>query len=355
MSRELTRHKEDGPARHTEGGQAIGVDLGATTVKAGIVSREGKILANYSIETLADKGPTAVIRQISFTIHQLLNQSKGTDIVGIGIGSPGVVALDGGVVRYPPNFSAWTEVSLGEEIQKEFRMAVDVENDANVAALAEAAFGAGKGEKNFLFVIWGTGVGGGIILNGGIYRGPYGGAGEIGHVTIDYNGPPCGCGSYGCIEAYVGQRYLSQRTRDRLKPLLEVAERNRSKKPVSKIVDLVNGNLDLIEPRVISMAAQQGDPLAHEMLEEAGKLLGIGIASVLNVLDLRLVIIGGGISAADEFVFKAIERSIHSRVLKSSKGKIRVAPAQLGNMAGILGAASLVWMHEGEEYVERPG
>ncbi len=331
---------------------AIGVDLGATTVKAGVVNKKGKVLANYSIETLADKGPAAVIRQISFTIRQLLDQSKGTQIDGIGIGAPGVVALDGGVVQYPPNFSAWTEVSVGEEIEKEFHVGVNVENDANVAALAEARFGAGKSENDFLFVIWGTGVGGGIILNGEIYRGPHGGAGEIGHVTIDHNGPPCGCGNRGCVEAYVGQRYLSQRTRERLKPLLEAAERNISKETPSKIVQLINGNLDLIEPRIISMAARQEDRLAREILEEAGTLLGVAIASVLNVLDLRLVIVGGGISAADAFVFEAITRSVRSRVLKSGKEHIRVAPAQLGNMAGIMGAASLVWMDEGKKHAK---
>ena len=332
-----------------DGNHAVGVDLGATTVKTGIVTREGKILSSYSIETLADKGPTAVIRQISFAIRQLLSQSTGAEIAGIGIGAPGVVTLDGGVVQYPPNFSAWTEVSLGKEIHKEFRMRVDVENDANVAALAEARFGAGRKEKNFLFVIWGTGVGGGIILDGEIFRGPYGGAGEIGHITIDYNGPPCGCGNHGCVEAYVGQRYLSQRTRERLKPVLETG----SKQTPSKIIELVEGNLDLIEPRIISMAARQGDVLAREILVEAGTLLGVGIASVLNVLDLRVVIIGGGVSAADAFVFEAVERSVRSRVLKSSKEHVRVVPAELGNTAGILGAASLVWMEEGENGARR--
>lgn len=325
-----------------EGGLAIGVDLGATTVKAGVVDKKGEILANRKVETFAEKGPTVVIRQISFTIRELLNQSRGEEIIGIGIGAPGVVTLDGGIVKHPPNFSGWTEVSLGSEIQKEFRLPVKVENDANVAALAEARFGAGRGHADFLFVIWGTGVGGGIILNGDIYRGPYGGAGEIGHVTIDYNGPLCGCGNHGCVEAYVGQRYLSERTRERLSSLLR-EQKTQPENPPSKIVELVKGNFTLIDPYIISLAAQQGDTLAHEILKEAGELLGVGLASVLNVLDLRYVIIGGGISAADAFVFEAIERSVRSRVLKPSKEHIRVVPAQLGNTAGMLGAASLIW------------
>lgn len=311
----------------------IGVDLGATTVKAGVVDGEGKILDNQKVETLANKGPATVIRQISHAVRELLNHYRDGEVIGIGIGAPGVVASDGGVVKYPPNFSDWTEVDLGAEIRKEFRLPVQVENDANVAALAEAKFGAGRGHKDFLFVIWGTGVGGGIILNGEIFRGPYGGAGEIGHVTIDYNGPQCGCGNRGCVEAYVGQRYLSQRTREKLKNFDTSS---------SKILALVQGNFDAIEPYTISMAAHQGDQLAHDILVEAGTILGVGLASVLNILDLRFVIVGGGISASEKFVFDAIERSIASRVLQGSRDAISVAPAQLGNTAGILGAASLI-------------
>jgi glucokinase len=315
----------------------IGIDLGATTVKAGLVDADGNILAHQKVDSFAAQGPLLVIGQITYTIRELLAQAKQGEVDGIGVGAPGVVGLDGGVVKYPPNFSNWTEVDLGAELQKEFHLPVEVENDANVAALAEAKFGAGRGRPDFLFVIWGTGVGGGIILNGDIYRGPHGGAGEIGHVTIDYNGALCGCGNHGCVEAYVGQRYLSRRTRDRLHEL-----KRTQPQATSKILDLVQGNFDAIEPYIVSMAAKQGDALARDILEEAGGILGIGLASVLNVLDVRFVIIGGGISAAEKFVFDAIERSITSRVLKGSRGDIRLVPAQLGNKAGILGAASLI-------------
>jgi glucokinase len=315
----------------------IGIDLGATTVKAGIVNQQGTIQDRLKADALAMKGPSAVIRQIVSTVRALQSKAKNEAIRGVGIGAPGVVGLEGGVVKYPPNFADWAEVDLGAVLHREFGLPVEVENDANVAALAEAKFGAGRGQRDFLFVIWGTGVGGGIILGGEIYRGPSGGAGEIGHVTIDHNGPECGCGNRGCVEAYVGQRYLSQRTREKLAA---------TKQP-SKIVDLVKGNLDVIEPSLISSAARQGDLLAHDILVEAGELLGIGLASALNILDLRLVVIGGGLSGADRFVFEAVERSIKSRVLKGSKNAIRVVPAQLGNDAGILGAASLVWARSG--------
>ncbi|MBI3189906.1 MAG: ROK family protein [Ignavibacteriales bacterium] len=180
--------------------------------------------------------------------------------------------------------------------------------------------------------MWGTGVGGGIILDGNIYHGPNGGAGEIGHTTIDFNGPDCNCGNKGCIEAYIGQRYLSQRTKELLqKPNVQ-----------SKIIELVEGDFNKIEPAVISLAAEQGDAIAKEILTEAGTLLGYALSNVSNILDLETVIIGGGISAAPQFVYDAIKNSLQARVLKPHRPNIQVLRANLGNSAGIIGAASLV-------------
>jgi glucokinase len=250
---------------------------------------------------------------------------------GIGVGSPGVVD-DEGVVKAPPNFANWDEVQLKTELARFFpSLPVAIENDANAAAIAESKFGAGKQYPNFLFVIWGTGVGGGIILDRKIFRGPSGGAGEIGHVTIDYNGPLCNCGNTGCVEAYVGQRYLSQRAAERLKS-----------HPESKIVQLVGGDLSRIEPVYISQAAHEGDDIARAILVEAGQLLGVGLAGVMNIMDLRVSIIGGGISAAGDFVMQAIQESVVRHVLKPLRKDIKVLPAQLGNNAGLLGAAGLV-------------
>jgi len=236
------------------------------------------------------------------------------------------------VVKAPPNFANWDEVPLRDEIARLFPASlVAVENDANAAAIAESKFGAGMQYPNFLFVIWGTGVGGGIILNRKIFRGPTGGAGEIGHVTIDYNGPQCNCGNLGCVETYVGQRYLSQRAALRLQS-----------HPESKILQLVGGDLSRIEPVYISQAANAGDAVARDILMEAGELLGIGLAGVMNIMDLRVSIIGGGISAAGDFVMNAVQESVIRHVLKPLRKEIRVLPARLGNNAGLLGAAGLV-------------
>ncbi|MEX0601814.1 MAG: ROK family protein, partial [Bacteroidota bacterium] len=309
---------------------AVGVDLGGTTIKTGLVTTTGDILYQNSFDTQAQDGPGAVIRQIGLSVHDALEHAAGGSVTGIGIGSPGQVD-DRGVVKAPPNFKDFHAVPLSSEIESMFSIPTKVENDANAAAIAEGRFGAGKPFADFLFVIWGTGVGGGIIMNHRIFRGPTGGAGEIGHISIDHRGAQCNCGSVGCVEAYVGQRYLSERTAEKLKT-----------NPGSKILDLVGGDLNRIEPLYISRAAEAGDPLAREILEEAGAMLGVAIGAVMNTLDFRISIIGGGVSSVGVFVFDAITESVRSHVMKPMRPDIRVLRAQLGNTAGILGAAGLV-------------
>ena len=309
----------------------IGVDLGGTTVKTGLVSADGTVVYKTKLPSRGAEGPAAVVTQIEASIRDAMQHADGKTVTGIGVGAPGMVN-DRGVVQAPPNLDRWDVVPLKDEMQKLFKgVRIEIENDANAAGLAEAKFGAGRQFPNFLFVIWGTGVGGGIILNGKIYRGPTGGAGEIGHISIDYNGPDCNCGGRGCVEAFVGQRYLSKRTAERLK-----------KNPTSKILELVGGDVSKIEPYYIAQAAHDGDALAKEILIEASKLLGVAIGAVMNTLDLRVSILGGGISAAGDFAIRAVEDSVRANVLKPLRQDIRVLPAQLGNNAGILGAAGLV-------------
>ncbi len=310
---------------------AIGVDLGATTVKTGLVAPNGAIVYQNKFPTNGWLGPQAVFTQIKISVDDALLHAPSKNFSGIGIGAPGVVDNDG-VVKAPPNLKDWHAVPLAGEIHALYpALRVEVENDANTAAIAEARFGAGKTHPNFLFVIWGTGVGGGIILDKHLYRGPSGGAGEIGHITVDVNGPECNCGNRGCIEAYIGQRYLSNRTVKKLQAY-----------PTSKILQLAEGNVSNIEPRIISKAAHDGDALAREILQEAGTLLGVALAGVMNTMDLRVSIIGGGVSAAGDFVIRAVEESVRARVLAPLRPDIRVLQSQLGNNAGILGAAGLV-------------
>ncbi len=309
---------------------AIGVDLGGTSVKSGVVSSDGKLLYQNKFDSKANQAQATVIAQIEASIRDAMEHVDGREVTGIGLGSPGVVD-DNGVVKAPPNFNDFDNIPLQAILANKFRIAVKVENDANAAAIAESRFGSGKRFPNFLFVIWGTGVGGGIILNRTIFRGPSGGAGEIGHICIDHKGPRCNCGAVGCVEAFVGQRYLSKRTAEKLK-----------NSPDSRILEFAGGNPESIEPVYISRAAKAGDALAREILVEAGTLLGVAIGAVMNTMDLRISIIGGGISAAGDVVMDAIKKSVQEHVLKPLRPDIQVLPAKLGNDAGILGAAGLV-------------
>jgi glucokinase len=314
---------------------AVGVDVGATTIKAGIVDKKGKILEQWTSETKANKGPAVVMQQIILTVDSLFKREGNKKACfGVGVGMPGTVDPREGVVRYPPNFADWKEVQVVAGLQKAIGLPVRIENDANAAAIGEAKYGAPKTARDFLFVIWGSGVGGGVILDRKLYRGSNGGAGEIGHISIDYDGRQCNCGSKGCIESYIGQRYLSKRTKE----ILEAAPNDGFP---SKIHDLVEGNLNKIEPATISRAAEDGDATAIAILQEAGELLGYALASAVNLLDVRIVVIGGGISAVPSFVYTAIENSLRSRVLKPHKPGVRVVRSELGNTAGMIGAASL--------------
>jgi glucokinase len=309
----------------------IGIDLGGTNIKAGATSKEGTILHDISIPSHAEISPEAVVGQIAAAVESVKDEFKRDQLLGIGIGSPGMVDLDGGTVKYPPNFVGWTVFRLGEEVTKAVGGYVRVENDANAAAVGELKFGAGRGMKNFVMVTLGTGVGGGFVIDGEVFRGEDGGAGEIGHTTIDYNGPQCNCGNRGCVEAYVGQKYLSQRVMEQLKS-----------HPESIINQLAGVNGEKLEPKLISEAASKGDKFALQIWEETGAYIGVAVASALNLFNLSTVIIGGGVAKAGIPLFDSIESTVKSRVLSPLRPKVKILQAQLRNSAGILGAAALI-------------
>ncbi len=310
---------------------AIGVDLGGTSIKLGIVAQSGKIIKKASLDTLAEEGPKSVISQIKKGIYELL-QDKKVNIQGIGIGSPGVVSVKKGTVENPPNFPGWEKINLGKLIQKEFDIDVFVENDANAAAIGEMIFGAGKKYKDFVMVTLGTGVGGGIIWQREIFRGEFGAAGEVGHITIDLNGPKCNCGSHGCIEAYLGNHYLVRRIQNRLQD-----------HPHSKIWALINHDVNNLTPRLMQQAAEDNDEFAQSIVHEMGRNLGAALASVSNLLDISNFIIGGGVAGFGEPLFNATKEMIKERVLTPLKPRVNVIPAKLKNDAGIKGASALVF------------
>ena len=313
---------------------AIGVDLGGTNIKLGIVTSTGRILKKISIRTEAEKGPRKVIDNIIAGINELTAVSKSR-ISGIGIGSPGVVTPGKGIVEDPPNLPGWKKVNIGKVISQKFKTHVHVDNDANAAAIGELTFGSGRKYKSFIMITLGTGVGGGIVINKKIYHGDFGAAGEIGHISIDYKGPKCNCGSYGCIEAYAGNQYLRDRVRHQLKKHSE-----------SKLWKIIGNDLSKVSPRNIQGAAESGDAFSKSVIDELGVYLGSAFASLVNVLDVSVFIIGGGIAGFGNPLFDSIRKTISSRVMAPIRPRVRVLPARLKNDAGIKGASALVFHHK---------
>jgi glucokinase len=310
---------------------AIGVDIGGTNIKLGIISDAGKIVKKGMVETRAEGGPDVVVSQIKKGITELLLKND-KEIAGVGIGCAGTVNQEKGIVENPPNLPKWDKVPLGRLIKRAFGYDVFLDNDANAAAIGEMHFGSGKSLKSFIMVTLGTGIGGGIIVNKKIYHGDFGAAGEIGHTVIDYNGPKCNCGSFGCIEAYVGNHYLVKRIQ---KDIQNVQD--------TKIWDLINHDIEKLSPRLIDEAAQAGDEYAKSIIIQLGEYLGYAFASLANILDISEFIVGGGVAGFGKPLFDAAQKKAAERALKSIGKRIKVRPAKLKNDAGIQGSSALVF------------
>lgn len=313
---------------------AVGVDLGGTSIKAALINRESGIVELRSSPTLAHEGPDNVINRIHQLIEELMREAPGGSIAGIGVGAPGAVNWERNTVINPPNLDKWERINLQSELQVRLKtnLPVIVENDANVAGLGSAHYGAGIPHDSFIFVTLGTGVGGVIIYNNKIFRGSTGGAGEIGHMTIDYEGPIDHAGVAGAIEAYIGQRFLSNHAKYRLHT-----------KTNSIIHKMTRGDLTNITPKMLFDAAEKGDEGAIEVLSWAGHKLGCVLGSAVNLLDIRKLIIGGGVSAAGHYILKPAYDTLVRFVIPGLRDGLEIIRETLGNEAGILGAAHLVF------------
>lgn len=310
---------------------AVGVDLGGTNIKIGLVSQSGEIVNQISIDTEAEKGPEKVIENIKSGIHSLLSKNKIT-FTGIGIGCPGSVNPEKGTVENPPNIPGWGKINLSKIIGKEFNKRVYVDNDANAAAIGELVFGAGKQLNSFVMVTLGTGVGGGIVIDRKVYHGDFGAAGEIGHITIDYKGAKCNCGSIGCIEAYAGNRYLIERVKSELI--------NHSD---SLLIKLSGNDFNVITPKLIKAGVDKGDKFCKSVVDDLGAKLGAAFATISNILDVSTFIIGGGVAGFGKPLFNSIKKSLTKRVMIPLKPRVKILPAKLKNDAGIKGASALVF------------
>ncbi len=298
----------------------IGVDVGGTNIKLGLVDRSGVIVARAFLDTKSFyKRKTKLIDEIVGAIRDLIDEKKlvSKDILGIGLGLPGLIDSKRGIVNFLPNVPGWKNVPLKSIIQKKLYIPTFIDNDVNVITLGEWKFGAGKGYKNLMCMTLGTGVGGGLILNGSLYRGEGFVAGELGHMPLNEKGPDCNCGGSACFEYYVGNGCL-------LKKAAKIFKRK-----------------DIQLPEVFRLA-KHGNVRAIRFWEETAVHIGNGLVGVVNLLNLRLIVIGGGVSNNFQFLGKTINAVIRRRAMRVQSKMVKIVRAKLGDDAGIIGAQVLV-------------
>ena len=326
---------------------AVGIDLGGTAIKGALVKLGEGLIHEVKTATQGEHGPEHVLDRIAYVVKELQTAAP-EPVAGVGIGAPGAIDWARTTVIYPPNLPGWERVNLREALQARCGadLAVFVENDANLAGLGSAHYGAGRPHDSFIMITLGTGVGGAIIYDNRIFRGTTGAAGEIGHMSIDFSGPFDRYGIAGAIEAYIGQRFLSHHARYRLLGRYD-----------SKVHDLpdVGDDLEHLTPRMIHDAAQDGDEDARHMLAWAGHKLGCVLASCANLLDIPKVVVGGGVSHAGDFILGPAREAMAEYVMPMHRERIEIIRETQGNDVGMLGAAHLVFQSlDDERSVGRP-
>ena len=343
---------------------SIGVDLGGTDIKAGLVSSVGDISCRVILPTDVEiGGPKFVAARIAEAVRQVLVKApenhRDTSEIWIGLGAPGLIIAETGVVHFSPNFPGWSDIPLVDYVNAELAkldISKDVlksssqirnyklilkgmDNDVNVMTLGEFRHGAGVGYKSIVALTLGTGVGGGVVIDGQLYHGSQNTAGELGHTIVDPNGRYCGCGNQGCLEAYAGAKNIVERTQAKI-------ETGQQTILLGEVTNLASDGTSLT-PRQIAEAAQAGDQLAMEIFAETGRYIGIALTSIAHILNPQIAIIGGGIAEAGEkLLFEPIRAELAKRAM-DIPAQMKIVKAHLGNDAGIVGAAMLAFESEG--------
>ena len=312
----------------------IGCDLGGTNLRAGIVDTQtGQVSQLLSIPTLAREGYEEVIKRMTGLIRHVMENGAVTkkEILGIGVGVPGVLNPNEGMVLFLPNlYGEWINVPLSKTIQSSLDLPVFLINDVRAITLGEWKFGAGRDVANMICFAIGTGIGGGVVINNKLLMGFNGTVGELGHTMIDPDGPQCGCGNCGCLEAYASGPAIAAMG-------IKAVKQGRT----TLIGELVAYDLNKITPQVIAEAANKGDLIAREIYDYAGKLIGIAAVNISLAVGPERIVIGGGVASAGDLLIEPIRRTLNERIFVMPKEEIKVVLAQLGENAGILGSA--VW------------
>lgn len=309
----------------------IGIDLGGTNIAVGVVSETGSILAEASAKTLAQRPYQEIVKDMADCTRKALKKAglQESDIRSIGIGIPGVADQKSGVVIFCTNLG-WDHIPLREELQKYIRKPVLIDNDANVAALAESYAGVSVGCHSSVLLTLGTGVGGGIVINGKAWSGAHGRGGEVGHMTLVPDGVPCTCGNNGCLERYCSATAI-----------IRMAKQECLGYPQNGILDKVGGDAEKINAKIVIDAAKEGDPVALRVFNQYAQNLALAINTITAFFDPEMMILGGGVSHAGTFLTDAVKALLPRYIMFKALPGPRLELAKLGNEAGIIGAAML--------------
>jgi glucokinase len=313
----------------------VGVDLGGTNIVAGALAEDGSdVLALRSEPTRADQGADAVVDRIVRMIDTVIAETiahtgaRRDDVIGIGVGAPGPLDRERGIVVTTPN-QGWTNFPLRDVIAERTRLPVRIDNDANCATLGEWWLGAARGARNVVGITIGTGIGGGLIIDGKLYHGSSDIAGEIGHMTIDSTGRWCKCGNYGCLEQYASGTAIARRAREAL-----IAESD------SLMHRMVEGDLERLTAALVYEASKLGDMLALEVVQETARFLGAGVANMINIFNPDVVVVAGGVTQAGDTLFEPLLREVRRRAFKAAVDAVRIVPGTLPGTAGVVGAVA---------------
>jgi glucokinase len=314
---------------HIEQQPVLAVDIGGTTIRLAVVSTEGQIIIKERLPTMAEEGPGPVIDRILSGIDKLLqsNNIKPPQLHSISIAAAGAIDTANGIITMSPNLPGWINIPLKSTVEAVYGANIYMLNDASAAALGEHRFGAGRGSADLVYITVSTGIGGGIIIDNKLYSGASGSAGEIGHMTIDVNGPVCNCGNIGCLETLASGAALARETINRIK--------NGEESSLTETGE----DIENITAEKIGQAARAGDALALAVITSAARYLGVGLANIINILNPDIIIIGGGLSKLGDLLLEPAREVVLERAFQLPARAARIVTSQLGDDAGVLGAA----------------
>ena len=320
-----------------QGLPVLAIDMGGTKIRTAIISNKGQIIVKEDCLTLADEGLEAVTGRILSGIDRLLNLRNIdlSQLHSISIAAAGAIDFEKGLITSSPNLPGWHDVPLRDIVRSKYRVDTFLINDASAAALGEHEFGAGRGVDNLILLTVGTGIGGGIIIDGKLYSGPSGSAGEIGHMTIDVNGQRCNCGNTGCLETLASGTAMAREAIKRIKQ----GER-------SSLTEIVEGEIESITAEKVSVAAQGGDSLASEVIFKAATYLGVGMVNLVNIFNPEMIIVGGGVAKLGDLLLDPARQVVRERAFRLSAQAVRIVRTQLGDDSGLLGAVAFAFQQK---------